>query len=286
MMGSRETYEKLIKASPLFQLDRDKEPTAYKREAIKMTEYLYCYLLSVNENKYIEFGLEITDTARRCINNYNADNGEFLSYFNAAWAKEYRRAFGKRQAEQFRGGMHITEDDQILVNKYLRFIEKYTEEYDETKVIPAIAEALNISVEKVRDIIRLNSISTVSGDAINEDEETGSIFEFIGEETDEDAKYEVEELFVKIEKEFNKLQQRQKRLISKLITLKIADSLQASEELYEETIRYSFFDMEAYDMSKDGPLTNKAIASQCGVSEQSASRSLKTFIERIKEQYD
>ena len=280
-MESREAYEKLIKASPLFQLDKDKEPTAYKREAIKMTEYLYCYLLSVNESKYIEFGLEITDTARRCINNYNADNGEFLSYFNASWAKEYRRAFGKRQTEQFRGGIHITEDDQILVNKYLRFIEKYTDEYDESKVVPAIAEALNISVEKVKDIIRLNSISTVSGESINEDEETGSIFEFIGEETDEEAKYEAQELLAKIEKEFNKLQQRQKRLISKLITLKIADSLQASEELYEEVIQYSFFDMETYSMSKNESLTAKTIAIQCGVSEQSASRSIKTFIERV-----
>ena len=285
MMGSRESYERLIKASPLFQLDKDKEPTAYKREAIKMTEYLYCYLLSVNENKYMEFGLEITETARRCINNYNADNGEFLSYFNASWAKEYRRAFGKRLAEQFRGGVHITEDDQILVNRYLRFIEKYADEYDESKVVPAIAEALNISIEKVKDIIRLNGITTVSGDAINEDEETSSIFDFIGEETDEDAKYEVEELFVKIEKEFNKLQQRQKRLISKLITLKIADSLQANEELYEEARQYSFFDIETYCLAKDEDPTAKSIATQCGVSEQSASRSIKTFIERIKENY-
>ena len=81
MNGSKELYEKLIRSSPLFKFDKIKEPTAYKREAIKLVEYLYCYLLSINENKYIEFGLEITETARRCINNYNEENGDFLSYF-------------------------------------------------------------------------------------------------------------------------------------------------------------------------------------------------------------
>lgn len=280
--AGKEKYEQLIRSSPLFSLDKEREVIAYKREAMKMVEYLYCYLLALNENKYIEFGLEISETARKCIRNYNKDMGDFLFYFNAAWAKEYRRAFGKRQADQFRCGMHITEDDQLLVNKYLRFIEKYSDEYDEKKVIPAIADALGITTEKVKEIIALNSVSFISGDLCAEDEESGRIFDIIGQETDYETQFEVEDLFVIIDTEYQSLQQRQKKLISKLITLKISDYLQASENLLEEVQRYSFFDLEVFDLFANGLITSRLIATQCGVSEQSASRSLKVFLDRVR----
>ena len=280
--AGKEKYEQLIRSSPLFSLDKEREVIAYKREAMKMVEYLYCYLLALNENKYIEFGLEISETARKCIRNYNKDMGDFLFYFNAAWAKEYRRAFGKRQADQFRCGMHITEDDQLLVNKYLRFIEKYSDEYDEKKVIPANADALGITTEKVKEIIALNSVSFVSGDVCAEDEESGRIFDIIGQETDYETQFEVQDLFVIIDTEYQSLQQRQKKLISKLITLKISDYLQASENLLEEVQRYSFFDLEVFDLFANGLITSRLIATQCGVSEQSASRSLKVFLDRVR----
>lgn len=279
----KEKYEQLILSSPLFSLDKEKEYIAYKREAMKMVEYLYCYLLSINENKYIEYGLEISETAKRCINNYDKDSGDFLSYFNAAWAKEYRRAFGKKQVEQFRCGMHVTEDDQILVNKYLKFIDKYSGEYDELKVVSAIAEALCITCERVKEIIALNNLSFVSGDACAADEDSGTVFNFIGEETDVDTQFEAEDMLACIEREYQKLQQRQRKLISKLITFKISDFLQESERLFEEVKHYTFFDIEVFNLSKQGHINARIIAVQCGVSEQSASRSIKTFIERIKE---
>ena len=128
------------------------------------------YLLVINEKKYIEFGYEIMVTAKRCISNYKADLGDFLNYFNSAWAKEYRRAFGKKQAEEFRCGIHITEDEQILVNKYLKFIDRYSNKYDESQVVSIIAEALCVSCDRAREIIALNNISVISGDAENEDE--------------------------------------------------------------------------------------------------------------------
>ena len=41
MQNEKEKYERLISASPLFSLDREKEATAYRREALKMVEYLF-----------------------------------------------------------------------------------------------------------------------------------------------------------------------------------------------------------------------------------------------------
>ncbi|MBP5467463.1 MAG: hypothetical protein J6Y43_07890 [Clostridia bacterium] len=278
----KEKYEQLIRSSSLFSLNKERESIAYRREAMKMVEYLYCYLLAINESKYIEFGLEISETAKRCINNYNKDAGDFLYYFNAAWAKEYRRAFGKRQTDQFRCGMHVTEDDQLLVNKYLRFIENYSDGYDEEKAVPAIAEALGITAERVKEIIALNSIAFVSGDACADDEESGKVFDFIGQEIDYETQFKADDLFRIIDKEYQCLQQRQKKLISKLISFKISTFLQASEHLLEEVKGYSFFDAEVYDLFEKGLINARIIATQCGVSEQSASRSINTFIERIK----
>ena len=93
MGKSRVEYENLIRNSILFSLDRNTQATTYRREALKLVEYLYLYLVAINADKYTEFGLEITETANRCIKNYTADAGDFLNYFNSAISKEYRKAY-------------------------------------------------------------------------------------------------------------------------------------------------------------------------------------------------
>lgn len=280
----KKKLEDAIRSSILFSLNKQTEYIAYKREAMKMLEYLYRYLLVINEKKYIEFGYEIMVTAKRCISNYKADLGDFLNYFNSAWAKEYRRAFGKKQAEEFRCGIHITEDEQILVNKYLKLIDRYSNKYDESQVVSIIAEALCVSCDRVREIIALNNISVISGDAEKEDE-SDTIFDFIGEATDIESRFEAEDLIERIETEYQKLQQRQKQLISELITLKIAGVLVESDYLLNKASKCSFFDEEIFELSKKGLINAKAIASRCGVGEQSASRSVKIFLEKVKKNY-
>ena len=49
-------YEALIQESPLFSLDKETEYSAYKRESYKMIEYLYCYLMAVNQKDYEPYG--------------------------------------------------------------------------------------------------------------------------------------------------------------------------------------------------------------------------------------
>lgn len=52
MYYDKSKYESLIMNSPLFGIDKEQETTAYKRESYKMVEYLYCYLLAINERDY------------------------------------------------------------------------------------------------------------------------------------------------------------------------------------------------------------------------------------------
>ena len=102
MRKDAEKYESLIRNSPLFQIDRDAEASRYKSEALKLTEYLYCYLLEINESKYIEFGAEIMDTANSCIKSFKPDCGDFLNYFTVAMSRAYKKAFAKQKEAEFR----------------------------------------------------------------------------------------------------------------------------------------------------------------------------------------
>ena len=70
-------YEKLIDETPLFGLDKETQPSLYSREAMKLVEALYCYLMAVNEKAYEPYGMEIVDTAKRCIKNYDSATGRF-----------------------------------------------------------------------------------------------------------------------------------------------------------------------------------------------------------------
>ena len=122
-MSNREKFEQLILASPLFSLDKEKDRTAYKREAIKMVENLYSYLMAVNESKYIDYGVEITLTATKCIENFDPSTGDFLHYFNAAMAKEYRRESAKRAIQEARKGIHVSEDDDRTIRKVRKYMK-------------------------------------------------------------------------------------------------------------------------------------------------------------------
>ena len=118
MRYDKEKYEKLINESCLFELDGETQYTAFKREAYKMVEYLYCYLLAVNEQKYEEYGCEITEVATRCLSNYSKDKGDFLHYFNASWKLEYQHIMGKQALTEKFHGIRITEEEKRAVRKY------------------------------------------------------------------------------------------------------------------------------------------------------------------------
>ena len=104
MHYDKDKYESLILNSPLFSIDKEQENVAYKRESYKMVEYLYCYLLAINERDYEPYGSEIMEVATRCINNFDSSKGVFLYYFNSAWKQAYTHIIGEKiNDDHFRG---------------------------------------------------------------------------------------------------------------------------------------------------------------------------------------
>lgn len=285
MSKSRIEYETLIRNSILFSLDRETQTVAYKREALKMVEYLYLYLTSINAEKYSEYGLEITQTANRCIKNYTKESGDFLNYFNKAISKEYRKAYSKKRFCEQHGGVHIPEQEQRIINKFIKLAEAQGVYDLSGDLVNNISEATGINKERVYECISLYQNSFVVDDICkDEDGNECSLFDYISsDKLTDDAVVELDaakEVLDRIDNVFQKRQQRQKPLLSKLITAKISEQLQSEETLLSIAAKMSFFDKEVYEvvLEKGSPPTAREIGENLGLSEQSVSRTFKTFV--------
>ena len=285
MIKSRVEYENLIRNSILFSLDRTTQTTAYRREALKLVEYLYLYLVAINANKYAEFGLEITETANRCIKNYTADVGDFLNYFNSAIAKEYRKAYARKQLAEQHGGVHIPENDQRIIRKYIKYAE-HNGNYEITEeMISTISNSTGIAYDRVADCISDYNNSFAVGESYTKDDESeGSLFEMMSSgKTTEDELTEIseaEDFIMHIDEVYSKRQARQKPLLSMLLTAKLTEEIWNNERLLEFARKQSFFNKEIYTDScnRKSTITAREIATSLGLSEQSVSRTYKMFI--------
>lgn len=285
MRYDKDKYEKLIKESCLFELDKETQYTAFKRESYKMVEYLYCYLLAVNEQKYEEYGCEITEVATRCLNNYSKEKGEFLNYFNVAWKLEYQHIMGNQVHIEKLHGIRITEDEKRAVSKYVRLAANIDSGIPNETLYSKLALAMGLPVDKVRELAQLASVQISSDSYVNEDGETGSIWYHLAGDSSADISIYVEEakteIFNAIETVFQGLQQRQRPMLSDMITIKLCD------QIYEKQSRqYSFISKEIMDAwTTTGVLpSQRDIAKKYGRDETSVSRSVKDFINKLRKE--
>ena len=285
-MSNREKFEQLILASPLFSLDKEKDETAYKREARKMVDYLYKYLLAINESRYIDYGLEITQTANRCIEKFDPSTGDFLHYFNAAMKAEYIRESVQRATQEIRKGIHLSEEDDRLIRKILKYMKTKGITDPTEEQLRKIAAALDIPVETVEYSLRaIYETSAISDIAYNEDGEEISLLDTIavdngiceGIESAERCKA----ILDKIEEEFCKLQERTMPIVSAMMTVRICKTV--CDNLIPID-GYSFIDREIImDYVRNDHLpTQRDIADRFGKNETSVSRTVKEFLEKLK----
>ena len=288
MNKSKQEYEAIIRSSILFSLDRETEAVAYKREALKMVENLYLYMLSINAEKYGDFGLEITETAKRCIKNYNATMGDFLNYFNKAMSLEYRRAISRNALSDRYGGAHIAAQDSRVVKHYIKLCELRGDYVVTQDDIQTISRVTGIDACKVRECVdAYNSNYVVDNEIVNEDGETVSVFDRLPSEDNIEKSFEdYDSAYVflhHIDEVFTKRQSRQKELLSRRLTLDLLKPLLADEKLMKEAMNCEFFNkwvFERYVSTLEVP-TARMIAEDLCITEQSLSRAYKNFIALI-----
>ncbi len=288
MSFEKDEYEKLIDSSLLFSLDKEKERTAYRREVLKMVENLYCYLIAINKFKYEPYGLEIVDTAKRCIENYNSDAGRFLNYFAAAWKQTYGHIVGKELVRETFKGIHFTENEERNFKKYIRLAQNIGINVESHEFDERVAEAMGISISEVEDLRNMINSKPTSGNCVNEEGEEYSLIDQIdsGEYTDDRIiqNESAQEFLDLLELTYGQLQERQKPMMAMLITTKITLLVCEDERIMEIVKKKSFFDETIYreSIKRGEKIQAKEIAEKFGVVEASVSRSWKIFKEKVK----
>ena len=289
MEYSREYCESQIRQSPLFMLDREKDKSAYKREALRMVEYLYRYLMAINRDRYEPYGCEITIVAQRCIGGYEEDKGDFLHYFNSAWKREYSHICGRECCEEKFSGIHITEGEKRSVRQFLRCKRNCREDLTDRECCKRVAEVMQVPLDEVLEIAQLSATEVRSNYICYGDGEEYDLFDRIADSGSVGERLQsmeaVREIFDRVDTVYRHAQKRQQPLLSELLTSRFADIL--SEEP-EDICRYSFICkpiLEVYRQSGELP-TQKDLAIKFNRKEASVSRSVKDFMEKIKESID
>lgn len=292
-MFTREEYENLINNSPLFEIDKESSPALYKSERYNfltlLTEYYQTYIYP--KKPLEDYSLTLMEAAAECIKYYDKDKGEFLHLFNSALKRDLHIAKAKEIVEEKRQGIRVASEDDKLIRKIMALANSKGLDIYNSIVQEKLAKVLNIDIDKLRELIRINDDSiAVSSTVTNEDGDEIELFDLQAskEKTAEENLVEessVISLLEEIEDVFSEVQDRQKMLLSMLLTAEVIKTfnedvdkvkeLLCDKEFYNEKI------IEHYER-KGELLSAREISTLFGVSEQSASRTFKNFKEKLK----
>ena len=289
-MFTREEYENLINNSPLFEIDKESSPALYKTEERKFIDNLYLYYSNYVYRKDLD-GLVFMQTAKECIKYYAKEKGEFLHLFNSSMKRDLHIAKAKEIIEEKRQGIRVSNEDDKLIRKIIALANsKGLDVYDLT-VQQKISKALNLEPSRLQELLRINDDAiAVSSTVTNDDGDEVELFDLqSSHEKTADDKLADESAFVslveKINGVFNTVQDRQKKLLSMLLTVEIikacdedldkAKNVLTGKELFNEEV------LDYYKKHGELP-TAKRIGEILGVSEQSLSRTYKNFKEKLK----
>lgn len=285
MTYEKDKYEKLIYGSPLFIIHKESQSSAYRKESLKMVEYLYCYLLAINSEKNEPYGCEIVEVATRCINGYDG-GGDFLHYFNAAWKKEYLHICGDEILEKKFQGIKLSEQEKREVKKYMRLVSKCKPGMSEEDKFSKISELMELPVKKIRLIAETTETTVVGEFVSNADGEELCTFDQMSDDSYIEGDFEnlasLVELLDRIEASYVKLQERQKPIVADMITIKIGTDIFELEKISRD---YSFISFAVCNQIKRTGIVPKQrdIAEKYGKNEASISRTIKEFLKKVRE---
>ena len=288
MRYNKEKYETMIDESPLFSLDREKQRSAYSREAMKMVESLYCYLMAVNKRDYEPYGMEIVDTAKRCIKNYDPGSGRFLNYFYSSWKQNYRHLIGRTLTAGTFSGIHFTKEEERNLRKYMRLAQVKGINPESPEFERKMIEVMGLTSQEWSALRDMINSKPVPGICFNSEGEEYSLIDQLdsGSYTDSSILQleKAGEFLDLIELIYGRLQERQKPLLASMITAKLSMMIIDYPELEDVFKEKIYFQEAVYkECIQCGRVIQvKAIAERFGLSEASVSRTWKNFIQKLK----
>lgn len=285
MVGDKEKYEKLISETPLFDIDKDKQSVLYRKESLKLVEYLYCYLLAINKDKYEPYGCEIVDVATRCINGYDK-SGDFIHYFNVAWSREYSHICGNEIVDSKFQGMKLSDQERRDIKKYMRIVSRCNPNMSQEEKYIKISELMELPIDRIKQLAEVLDTKIVSEVAHNSDGEEISLFDHVEEEFSIEGYFEnlasLTEILDKIEAVYSKMQERQKPVVSDMLTIKIGLDIWKIDKLAK---KYLFINEEiGRSIKLTGKVpTQRDVAEKHEKNEASISRTMKEFLKKVRE---
>lgn len=293
-MLTKEEYEEKIDHSPLFRLDKEREPIRYETERrilLKMlTEY---YVQYIYRDKPLEsYSLTLIETAHECIRYYNEGKGAFLHLFNAVMKRAMRVAVAKEQTERYRQGIRLAREDSYAIRKIIAFAKNKRLDIYDTDCQRKISQVLCLDPERVAELITMNENATAISNRVQGEDDEIDLFDTIAdrdisaEEKLIDRSESVELLKI-ADAVFGGCQERQKRMISLALTSEVVKAFDEDVEMAEKIMEGFSFRSEEWFLcyrESGAVLTARQIAQICGISEQSLSRAYKNFKEKIKKQ--
>lgn len=285
MVGDKEKYEKLISETLLFSIDKDKQSVLYRKESLKLVEYLYCYLLAINKEKYEPYGCEIVDVATRCINGYDK-SGDFIHYFNAAWSREYSHICGNEIINNKFQGMKLSDQERRDIKKYMRIVSRCNPNMTQEERLIKVSELMELPLERIKQLSETADTRIVSEVAHNSEGEEVSLFDQVEEEFSTETYFDnlasLTELLDQVEAAYSKAQERQKPIISDMLTIRIGLDIWEIEKLAKKYEFISFEISESIKHTGNVP-TQRDIAEKYGKNEASVSRTMKEFLKKVRE---
>lgn len=293
-MFTREEYENAINDSPLFTIDKEKNPALFNTEKYAfltlLTDY---YRIYIYPNKPLDtYSLTLIETATECIKYYDKTKGLFLHLFNTVLKRNLSIAKAKEIIDTHRQGLKLSSCDEQMIRKVVAFAKsKNLDIYDDI-VQAKIATVFGLTATRVAELVLINDNAVaVSDTVVNEDGDTISLLDLQAhtESSEEEkiiAQERVTELIDRIQTAFQIVQERQKRLLSLLLTTEVIRAFDYDLKAAHEILcKYSFNSDEIYNWYERycALPTARQIAQICGVSEQSLSRTYKNFKEKLKE---
>ena len=224
---------------------------------------------------------------------YTVDFTEGLDWFsiqddillngNSAWKQEYSHIMGKKLEEEKYRGLRITEEDRRAVRKYIKLAQQMRMDCRADQLFEKLSLAMNLPIERIIELAQLNSVTVGSDSYIGDNGEEQSLWDQIrGNENVSqgiEAAEDIQKLLRRLERAYESLQQRQKPIVSDMITAKICTFLTEAEAGKFTFISESV--LERYRKNGTVP-TQRDIAQKYGRDEASISRTINNFLKKLK----
>jgi len=290
--GIIEELKLRINDTVFFSLDAAIDEVGYRREKYKLVENVAKYMFATNEEENTKFGSEIWELTERCIRYYDkSGNTPFLTYFLGAWAKEHKKLKYEEQENGLLSGMHVPEHVLRAVNSQLKRAKYLGVDCSSMEFVSVVAQSINWNLGDTTQLINQITFGSQSMYVVTEENEEFCVLDIRpGTEWENPVLSQVAEIdndsikeISKIDECYKKLQPRQKPVLSKILTLKIVQSIDENDQIYNEVEKMSFFNEEIRKRWQTGEkITHRIIADECNTTEQQVSRSWNSFLNKLR----